>query len=467
MALAVVLGLLLFGCAHEGTDSRSGEGAEFGHAGDGFVVGLSDLHFDPFYDPTIVPDLLSSGAGKWRKIFEGSKVTGYGEYGRDSNFPLLLSALRHAGKKGRRADFVVISGDFLGHGFNENYYKYAGNKDPKGLQEFIDKTMEFMAGLIVDHFPDIPIFPALGNEDAYCGDYRVEPNGPFLKKTAGIWRKLLRDRRNQEAFGNTFPIGGYYSVHSPREWEHRLIILNTVFMSSNYQNACGKPQDIPAADELRWLADQLQDAAAKREKVWLIYHIPPGIDTYGSAHASDGRVVTFWQQAYTQPYLDVLDKYRDTVVLTLAGHSHMDDVRLLSLGSRLPAYLLVTPAISPIFGNNPGFHMFAYHPRSFALQDYATWMFNLPAASGEATWKEEYRFSQAYGVSPVNGATLELVWHKLEDPSGRSRTTYIRNYNVSDTAAPPITDKTWPVYWCAIGYPTETAFRACLKPVDR
>jgi hypothetical protein len=122
----------------------------------------------------------------------------------------------------------------------------------------------------------------------------------------------------------------------------------------------------------------------------------------------------------------------------------------------------VTPAVSPIFGNNPGFHVLAYHPESFSLQDYSTRMFALPATMGEGGWKEEYRFSRAYGLSPVSGLTLELLWRRFQTPTNQARATYIRNYNVSNTASPPITDQTWPVYWCAIGNATESAFRTCL-----
>jgi hypothetical protein len=48
-----------------------------------------------------------------------------------------------------------------------------------------------------------------------------------------------------------------------------------------FENRSGGPpntKDDPGADQLRWLALQLKDAVAKEDKVWLLYHIPYGIE---------------------------------------------------------------------------------------------------------------------------------------------------------------------------------------------
>ena len=39
--------------------------------------------------------------------------------------------------------------------------------------------------------PGIVVAPTLGNEDSYCGDYRIEPDGPFLSMFAETWAPLL------------------------------------------------------------------------------------------------------------------------------------------------------------------------------------------------------------------------------------------------------------------------------------
>ena len=245
-----------------------------------------------------------------------------------------------------------------GHGFSDSYYQYAGNRDPRGLYEFIDKTITFLTQRIREQFPHIPIYPALGNEDSYCGDYQLQPKGEFLRRTAETWKGLLHDANDEQAFMQSFPTGGYYAASAPGTFKHRVVILNTVFFSTDYRNQCGDPKDDPGGDQLRWLAARLEDAANKGDKVWLLYHIPYGIDAYNSVIAPDGntveKVVSLWQPGYTEKFLALLDQYRDTIQSMLAGHTHMDYFRLGPYGvtGRPSTFLLVTPGISPIFGNN-------------------------------------------------------------------------------------------------------------------
>ena len=115
---------------------------------------------------------------------------------------------------------------------------------------------------------------------------------------------------------------------------------------------------------------------------------------------------------------------------------------------RSSSFLLVTPGISPIFGNNPGLHVLSYDRKAFSLLDYTTHRLDL-AAGSSADWKEEYRFSRAYSLFPVTRTTLR---NSLPVSPGGSatRATYIDYYNVGNPASPQMTDQTWPLYWCAI-----------------
>ena len=64
----------------------------------------------------------------------------------------------------------------------------------------------------------------------------------------------------------------------------------------------------------------------------------------------------------------------------------------------------MTPAISPVFLNNPGLQVLSYDPKNFSLLDYPAHRLDL-AAGPSADWKEEYRFSRAYSLFPVTGTT--------------------------------------------------------------
>lgn len=468
-----ILFVLLVGCAstHQ-TFTQSPAGDDSGQPDIGVILSLADFHFDPFYDPKLFPELFQAPPSEWTRIFDGSQVSGYGEYGKDSNYNLLVSALKYAARAAPKAEFILLAGDWLAHGFSDSYYQYAGNRDPRGLYEFIDKTVTFLTRRIREQFPNIPIYPALGNEDSYCGDYQLQPKGEFLRRTAETWKGLLHDGNDEQAFMQSFTTGGYYAASAPGTSKHRVIILNTVFFSTDYRNQCGDPEEDLGGDQLRWLAAQLQDAASKGDKVWLLYHIPYGIDAYNSVIAPGGnaveKVVSLWQPDYTEKFLALLDQYRDTIQSMLAGHTHMDYFRLGPYGvtSRPSTFLLVTPGISPIFGNNPGLHVLSYDRKTFSLLDYTSHRLDL-AAGSSADWREEYRFSQVYRLFPVTGTTLKTLSRSLKEEP-HTRATYIDYYNVAgNPAMPQMTDQTWPLYWCAIDYLTAPPFRTCVENFSR
>src|SRR5262245_48351506 len=138
----IIMVIFLMGCASIrpiSTDSPAGDNIE--QSDIGVILSLADFHFDPFDDPKLFPALVEAPPAEWTRIFESSQVSGYGEYGKDSNYNLVVSALKHAALAAPETDFILLAGDWLAHGFKDSYYQYAGNRDPRGLYEFIDKTI--------------------------------------------------------------------------------------------------------------------------------------------------------------------------------------------------------------------------------------------------------------------------------------------------------------------------------------
>jgi hypothetical protein len=101
-------------------------------------------------------------------------------------------------------------------------------------------------------------------------------------------------------------------------------VLNSVFLSVDYDNSCGSSTQTPALDQPRWLGRTLERARAAGESVWLLMHIPPGIDGYDSAEsvARCRPPVTFWQPELTIKFLQILREYGPTVQATFLGHTH-------------------------------------------------------------------------------------------------------------------------------------------------
>jgi sphingomyelin phosphodiesterase acid-like 3 len=434
----------------------------------GQVVSISDIHFNPFYDPTLIASLVQADYPKWQAIFSHSLVAGYGSHKADTNYVLFKSALENIFARAPRPDFIVISGDFLAHDFQETYTKVAGSSDPKAVSSFIHKTIAFVALMIAQRFPSTPVYPALGNNDSDCGDYQVEPGGEFLRATAQSWAGLLHNKSNARMLQSTFPASGAYTVIAPRNRRHRLIVLNSTFFSSNYKNTCGDPKAEPGKDELTWLGNELQKAAATYQRVWLVYHIPVGIDVFAAlTNGPAAPPELFWQSAYSQQFVNLVTQNSNVITASFAGHIHMDSFHLIQPAVDGPAsFVHITPAISPLFGNNPAFEVFKYDRKSAMLRDYTAYYFDLslPAAQKNAPvkWAKEYSFAQAFAQPGFSTAALQSIYGQMAGYQSGDQTKYATYYNVNNTARPPFTGDNWRPYWCGIQSVTAAEYQTCV-----
>lgn len=475
--VCVLLGL--FGCSKTG-DTDHGESVA---KTSGRFLNISDVHFNPFYDSAIVPALHAADVEKWQSIFESSSDTLLSSYsnGRhDSDYPLLASSLQAMKVAAPNPDFILIPGDFLAHDFETYFYGMSGVNQTTdsaegypALHSFINKTMEFLATSISREWPSTPMIAALGNNDSYCGDYMIQPNSPFLTMMTNLWKPMLRTE-NTGTFESTFPKGGYYSMPSPVDSTVRIIVLNTNFMSHKYnrKTPCycmpgdfGPESAAPGDQELAWFEAELKDARTAGQNVWVVQHIPPGIDTY---EASKGTPGYDYSDAFNTKYLSVLYANSDLITVNIAGHYHMDDFRLMrdSTGTA-QSYIHLVPSISPFNGNNPGFEIVEYSTEHDGLVDYRAVYASVANEPGlhEVKWDTEYQFSQLYGEKRITAATLDNVWDRMETDS-TLQNRYMLYYPVSSESAYLSNRAKFREFWCSIGNPTLKEYRKCCCQED-
>jgi len=190
------------------------------------------LHFDPFYDGSLFGQLQTRPAEDWGAILEKSQPAGFNPRGTDSNYALVKSSLDAARARIARPDFILYPGDLMAHqcqGKYDGLAKLSHLEDPAAYQAFTGKAIRFLAGEFNSRFPGIAILPTLGNDDSYCGDYMIDPEGPFLRMFAEAWAPLIGPDRDREAFRKTFSRGGYFTIshgrlpHDPAEWGTRAL----------------------------------------------------------------------------------------------------------------------------------------------------------------------------------------------------------------------------------------------------
>ncbi|HET9639733.1 MAG TPA: metallophosphoesterase [Allosphingosinicella sp.] len=413
----------------------------------GQFLALSDVHFDPFADPAIVPRLIAAEADQWPAIFAAAKPAPPVGAGSDTNYALFESTLRQAAAAGGRDgyDFVLVTGDLLRHDFEETFVKYGGS-DKDGLQAFAAKTVTYVNRAIERRVRGAPLIEALGNNDNDCGDYQPRPGSPLL---AAIARSLPAVAADPQA-AQDFTAGGNYAVRHPKVADHLFLIVDSVYWSTRYEDACGTAGGDPGSAQLAWLEWQLFRARLGGKTVSLVMHIPPGFNPYESTAA---KPAPFWVDSYRDRFLALADAYAPVLVAGYAGHTHMDDFRLVSTAAGPSLPIRITPSVTPLFGNNPSFAVMRYGRGDARPLDYTAY------ALQRGAWRREYSFSQAYGYPAYSPANLAALSGAIR-AGGAPRASYGRYY--ASGAKSPITDGNASVYACAQTELLPAGFAACL-----
>ncbi len=433
------------------------------------VLVFSDVHFQPYIDPflpastnlnpatvaaniALVTQLDAADISGWPAIFEATAnpaICTPSVPGTDTNYALLKLALASIQQNLGTAPLVLFTGDFLGHALDQLYPVYSVNKTPAEATAFVDKTLAFVLQQIRAAVGTTPVYFALGNCDSYTG---YGPDPTFLANNAQqLYTLALNGAGNQQDVISSITSGGYYSAE-PHGMNLMIIALNTIALSPLIVS----PDTAMIAAQFSWLDGQLAIARAAGKKVWLLMHAPPGADegTTGGASNDNGQITTatmMWTDANQTTFTGIIEKYPGVITMSLAGHTHMDEFRLMSPGNALA----ITAGISPCFGNNAAYKIFTLDGFSLAPSDYSAVSCNLMAASPQ--FSSFYTFSQAYNLEGPLATSLSELYSTLL-ASTAAQQQYQGAFSSGSSVFKPINKMNWPVYWCGIGYMDQTDF---------
>ncbi len=441
---------------------------------------VSDIHFDPFHDPVKVRQLAVAPLSRWSAILAAPPSPNQqpaftalqqrcGARGVDTPYALLRSSVQAMRSQQPDAKFIMVGGDLIAHGFYCRYAALVPGSTHSDYQAFVLNTISFVLEELRAAFPHIPIYVALGNNDTACDDYRLDAGSEFLAQTGRLLAKVLPLSQRQQVL-KVFAKGGYYSLTMAAPMrDTRLIVVNDIFLSTKYSTCAGQPDPAPAAAEMTWLQAQLAQARRLHERVWVLGHIPPGIDPYSTTVKLKNICGNEPPEKFlsSDNLADLLIEYSDVVRLGIFAHTHMDEVRLLKPPGSAPAAahmvaVKVVPSISPVDGNNPSFTIARIDPSSAALQDYEVIAASNQTGIGTA-WSSEYDYAQTYHEAQFSPAALrELIAGFEHDRAADSETSraYIRNYYVGDRSSE--LKPYWPLYVCTLANRTTKAFAACV-----
>jgi sphingomyelin phosphodiesterase acid-like 3 len=476
----LILILILLGCAHAAgqTVART------------LPVGMfSDIHFDPFHDPAKFVQLQSVPVSSWASILQApaslhqardfaSLQAACNARDVDTDWALFASSLQAAQREQPTPLFVTVSGDLLVHQYDCRFHTLAPGATPADDMAFAVKTIAFVALQMRLAFPRSPVYLAMGNNDSGCGDFRETPDSKFLHDVARIFADDA-DPSNRTAILQEFPHEGDYDIALPKSMGRtRLIVLQNIFQSYRYETCNGVSDRTAAQTQVAWLAHHLAAARAHGDNVWVMGHIPTGVNVYatfakGYKSCSAKPLDTFLS---SEALTDTLVDYADVVRLVIFGHTHNDEIRLLesprdrqtgNIRQAIPVKLV--PAISPVHGNNSAFLVATVNPASGTLMDYD--VFAASNQTGIATvWSREYNYSEAYGLPDFSAASVaRLTANFAADKRGTGAwsANYQQWYSVGQgESRGAFLRQIWPAYVCGLTEDHAADFRRCVCADD-
>ena len=447
---------------------------------------LSDVHLDPFADPAKVAKLNAAPASEWPAILSApaspSQTQDFAALakscptrGVDTPYILWQSSLAAIHANATQAKFVTISGDLLAHSFDCKYKKLLPTATPADYVAFTEKTVRTIVSTLRVALPGVPLYVGMGNNDSGCTDYALDATqDAFLAAVSKVIAEALPadlSANDRAAAERDFSAGGNYSVPLAAVPHTRLLVLDDLFLSGKYATCGGKPDPTPAIAQLAWLAEQLSLARQHNERVWVMGHIPPGVDLYATARKFTNVCAGAAPQMFlaNESLPNLLAQNADVVRLAIFGHTHADEMRLLvpdhsariSAIAALGVPLKVVPSITPVNGNRPTFTLASVNPATASLTDYTVVMAsNLTGI--DTTWAPEYTYSTTYHEPAFDALSLATLIPTLQaDPAAKSvaSQTYLRAYFPGDLS--PILQLAWPQYACSLNHDSAAAFATC------
>jgi len=442
---------------------------------------LSDIHLDPFADPAKVAKLNASPAADWPAILSAPASPAQAKdfatlqaacptKGIDTPWVLWQSSLTAIHGDASQVRFVTVSGDLLAHSFDCKYKRLVPTTKPGDYVAFTEKTVRTIVTTLRATLPGVPVYIAMGNNDSGCGDYALDAShDAFLGMVAKVVAEAL-PAVDRTTVLRDFATGGSYNVPLAGVAHTRLLVLDDLFLSGKYTTCSGKSDPAPAAAQVEWLTKQLTLARQQHEQVWVMGHIPPGVDVYASVKKGANVCAGAAPQMFlpSSALSNLLALNADIIRLAIFGHTHADEMRLLTPSPELmqdaathSVPLKIVASITPINGNRPSFTLASIDPASATLVDYSVFMATNSTGVG-TTWSKEYTYSATYHMKAYDSAALTQLIPALQaDHAVKTAATqeYLHNYFPGTQSI--ALQLVWPQYACSLDHFSAADFSTC------
>ncbi|GMT31295.1 hypothetical protein PFISCL1PPCAC_22592, partial [Pristionchus fissidentatus] len=328
---------------------------------------------------------VKSPAGKWGSVFNC-----------DLPYRTFDVAMKHISNTHKDLDYIVITGDMEAH----DMWAYTKEKTKANLEN-ITATMN-------KHFPNTPIYQAVGNHEGVPSDAfaphgmpEYDARGPqWLYQILSIlWSRWI----SPDAVKGVKYRASYVEYPSPG--------LKLISLNNNYCSVLNFYIYINQSDPdgtLTWLISELLDSERKGEKVHIIGHIPPGDD--------------YCLKGWARNFYEIVNRFENTIAAQFYGHTHYDEFQVYYENSnpagRPTHFNFITPSLTTFSFNNPAYRIYTvdggYKEASYTVLDAETYTTDLNEANSknqEPKFFLEYSAKKDYSLSDLSPAS----WNALID----------------------------------------------------
>ncbi|CAE6924166.1 sgmD [Symbiodinium sp. CCMP2456] len=337
---------------------------------------MTDLHGDPHY---------ATGIRQCRKrSLHALQDQTFGLMGCDPPIALGWSAASAAQATEQPKEFLLYTGDFSRHtmGLMPN------------TRASVSNIIGDVASVFKAHFPKIPlVMGALGNDDGPQNYFQTITSD----EPANDWFVLVGAKLNSSWSMTSdavkqYSYGGYFEA---RVGNLTLLSIATVIYSVRHRPT--QLEEDPFS-QFAWLSSRLKEAAHEGRSVWIVGHIPPGIETFGYTE--------LWHPMYLSRYLEIVqDSLLGSVIAAqLFGHVHKDEFRILPNPPPGAGPILLSSALSPVYYNNPAFKVVKYCKSTGKLLDFETFFSKV---AEQLDWQSGYCLNSTFPGFGAGGLVME------------------------------------------------------------
>mmetsp|Transcript_67023 Transcript_67023/g.174465 ORF Transcript_67023/g.174465 Transcript_67023/m.174465 type:complete len:587 (+) Transcript_67023:84-1844(+) len=368
--------------ARHATATRKQTGAR--RAENKVFLWMSDIHADPLYGK---PPPGGVGGQQCKKPVNETQAHAFGIVGCDPPYELMSSAAKVAAKSSSTYQFVTFTGDWTRHA--QNNFRYPWGNVTSTIQNVTKIIISEVNASVLGYSGGGQAFGTLGNDDSpqnyYLNVTTDEAENPWLANVGDV---LHTQGAMSSGVVPNYSYGGFFEEEMGGIV---VLMINTIVYSVSHEGAINQNPEDPF-HQFAWLRSRLQSAVDRNVTVWIMGHIPPGIETYGYSE--------LWRPAYVEKYLAIVQDptLGPAVAAQLFGHVHKEEFRLLPNAPRGAGPVLLTSALSPIYQTNPQFRAFEYDPATGRPVSYNETYAELREGTQEPLWSFGYDLVDAYPV---------------------------------------------------------------------